>query len=685
MSKKKLLSMLLTVAMLLMLVPATALAADEPTVTVNATACEAGVATEFTVTTTAGNKAGTMVLGAFEGIDSADMAKLEYYETFNNIGWKEMPGNTFGPAAGFPLTEGATSKFRVTFNADGEYPVTIKIQDLAGNVIASTEEVFKCGDEPTVTVDAPETFDVNVATEYSISTTAGYKTGTMVVGTFDCADFDDVVDKLEYYEVRDNTWYELPGKTFGPSTGFSLKDGTSKFRVTLKETGEYPFTIKIQEPNGNVVMTKDVTFKCVGEEPTVTVNAPEVFEVGTATEFTVSTTPGYKAGTMVVGVFDAIDPAVIEKIEYFETYNNIGWKELTGTEFGPKTGFPLMEATSKFRVTFKEAGTYNFTVKIVDVADKTKVLADTTEKFVSKLAPTLTVDIPDFFHIGEAKEFEVTTTGGSKADTMVMGSFDFAEFADAVDKIEYLESKNGQWYVLPGTEFGPPVTGFPLKDATSKFRVTFKKAGTYNFTVNVKAVADGKVVLTEEVEAVVHDVEKVEAKAPTCLEAGNIEYWYCEECDKYFKDEALTQEITKEETVIEATGHAWEDEYTVDEHATCTTEGSKSIHCANCDVKKDVRVIPAKGHRNEDGWKDCQDGAHHDYICANCGKTFVEGHNWEGNTCTYCGATRNAEQPVNPVVPTSPQTGDSTNMILWVAIAVVAMGAAGLVIKKKRA
>lgn len=47
---------------------------------------------------------------------------------------------------------------------------------------------------------------------------------------------------------------------------------------------------------------------------------------------------------------------------------------------------------------------------------------------------------------------------------------------------------------------------------------------------------------------------KIEAKAPTCIEAGNIEYWYCPELDCYFRDEELTQSINLEDTVIPATG-----------------------------------------------------------------------------------------------------------------------------------
>ena len=45
------------------------------------------------------------------------------------------------------------------------------------------------------------------------------------------------------------------------------------------------------------------------------------------------------------------------------------------------------------------------------------------------------------------------------------------------------------------------------------------------------------------------DLKHIEAKAATKTSEGNIEYWYCEGCGKYYKDAAATQEITKEQTV----------------------------------------------------------------------------------------------------------------------------------------
>ena len=45
------------------------------------------------------------------------------------------------------------------------------------------------------------------------------------------------------------------------------------------------------------------------------------------------------------------------------------------------------------------------------------------------------------------------------------------------------------------------------------------------------------------------DLKHIDAKAATVAEEGNIEYWYCDDCKKYFSDAAAKTEITKAATV----------------------------------------------------------------------------------------------------------------------------------------
>lgn len=70
-----------------------------------------------------------------------------------------------------------------------------------------------------------------------------------------------------------------------------------------------------------------------------------------------------------------------------------------------------------------------------------------------------------------------------------------------------------------------------------------------------------------------HSLTKVEAKAETCTEKGNKEYWRCSGCGKYFTDEAGTTETTLEALTIPAKGHTYK----------YTDNGDGSIHKVTCE------------------------------------------------------------------------------------------------------
>ncbi len=47
-----------------------------------------------------------------------------------------------------------------------------------------------------------------------------------------------------------------------------------------------------------------------------------------------------------------------------------------------------------------------------------------------------------------------------------------------------------------------------------------------------------------------HNLQKVDKKTATLTKEGNIEYWYCKSCKKYFSDATAETEITKADTVL---------------------------------------------------------------------------------------------------------------------------------------
>ena len=126
-----------------------------------------------------------------------------------------------------------------------------------------------------------------------------------------------------------------------------------------------------------------------------------------------------------------------------------------------------------------------------------------------------------------------------------------------------------------------------------------------------------KVTSTPAVLTVQHDLKKTEAKDATCTADGNIPYWYCESCGKYFSDENATDEITLAETVVPAAGHG-ETELKNQKDATCTEAGYTG-----------------------------------DKVCAVCGEILEKGetipklaHDYKDGKCTVCGAIDSTFKPV---------------------------------------
>ena len=83
---------------------------------------------------------------------------------------------------------------------------------------------------------------------------------------------------------------------------------------------------------------------------------------------------------------------------------------------------------------------------------------------------------------------------------------------------------------------------------------------TASLAISDGAMGDGYVI--DEVKpsnlTLKHTLTKTEATPATCTESGNVEYWTCDACGKYFIDENGTEEIEESEWIIPAAGHSYE-------------------------------------------------------------------------------------------------------------------------------
>lgn len=114
--------------------------------------------------------------------------------------------------------------------------------------------------EPTIVSNAPEEIHVNENVEYTVRTTPGSYEGEMIYVEVDAGIEKEKINKVEYYEVQDETWKDLPttedGKYYfgAPSVGFPLMDAESRFRININSTGEYTTTMKVLKVSDKSVM-----------------------------------------------------------------------------------------------------------------------------------------------------------------------------------------------------------------------------------------------------------------------------------------------------------------------------------------------------------------------------------------------------------------------------------------------
>lgn len=240
-----------------------------------------------------------------------------------------------------------------------------------------------------------------------------------------------------------------------------------------------------------------------------------------------------------------------------------------------------------------------------------------------------------------------------------------------------------------------------------------------------------------------HNLTLVPAKAPTCTEKGNTAYYTCDGCDKWFEDATGASEITdKTSVILAATGHSasdwksdntdhWKEctvvgcgviiegskaahtagEWIIDTPATATTSGSKHKECTVCGYTMATETIPATGggehtHSYGSEWKNDADNHWNECSCGDKADKAAHDFKWvvdkeatatqkgsKHEECKVCGykkaaveipATGTPTEPGKPTGPDSPQTGDNSNMILWIALLFISGGVCtALTVKRK--
>ena len=131
-----------------------------------------------------------------------------------------------------------------------------------------------------------------------------------------------------------------------------------------------------------------------------------------------------------------------------------------------------------------------------------------------------------------------------------------------------------------------------------------------------------------------HNLEHILAKEGSCSEPGNVEYYHCTKCDKYFVIENELPVETTLEGVTVIVPHTPVTDSAI--AATCTEAGkTEGSHCSVCNAiivaQEDIAPL---GHDLGE-WQ--QDSTKHYKVCSRCDYRLEEEHNFLNDVCSICG------------------------------------------------
>ena len=474
------------------------------------------------------------------------LAKMNFTDDI----WEKLPNDTANGVAYYPSFKGSTYVPSVKYTAKLELNRSGDEAPVYGDDIEFTTKALILfrndyyGDDVSVE-DTTGTFNAEV----------GGKTIIVVANRFeDTAEAaGDVTYKLIY-----------KGSDYFPD------DYSEEFIVTV---GKKALTVA----DFNVALPADMVFSNTEKAVTVTAK-PGITGAG---EITVKYygESGKEAEPFSAGTYTfKIDAAEGSNYKAVSGLTADSWKftiEKAGAETLPDTGVSYRWSTDK-DITVSVAGLPENMGQVTVVRTKKDGTISagiipgscySDGKFTFHLGPNTVDDIGktgSFTVTLAADNYEsvtftvkITLTDKDNQDAPDPAAFDIVFTNDGSELTAAIKTGlKGVEYSFDGTTWSGvnTTTVAHLKDVTAYLR--FKETDELNASEAVFKTVNsghGKLVHHAAVQA-------------TCQNTGNIEYWECETCAKYYSDEAAASEVSLADVIIAKTDHKWSVKYTYDKN-----------------------------------------------------------------------------------------------------------------------
>ena len=177
-------------------------------------------------------------------------------------------------------------------------------------------------------------------------------------------------------------------------------------------------------------------------------------------------------------------------------------------------------------------------------------------------------------HNGGSSTYYVTYGSGTFSGGTTSGNVYFFE---KIEDTPHEHSYGTLEYTWTATDTGYTCTATAVctscEEGTEGHTVTETVTANYAVTTAATCMTPGSGIYTAtftnalfaeqtkpvEIPLAAHTLEHHAATAASCTEDGNIEYWFCTVCEKYFSDAEGTAEITQPQTIVAHSGHAYGD------------------------------------------------------------------------------------------------------------------------------